>query len=219
MTFRPALAIGLISASLWLGACAHAAPSVDFFRAVNIDRAPMVVDLVKAGLDPNVRSEQGHYALYLALRDGSPNVFNALLAMPGINVNATNDVGETPLMMAALRQNIGAMNALIKQGASINKTGWTPLHYAGTGGSAEAVQLLLAQKADIEAKSPNGSTPLMMAARYGSDESTLALLKAGASPVARNEQGLTAADFARSVGRDSLAAQLDRAAKASANPK
>jgi hypothetical protein len=75
------------------------------------------------------------------------------------------------------------MGTLIARGARINKAGWTPLHYAAAGPSLEAVELLLAHGAALEAVAPNGNTPLMMAAGYGAIDSARLLLRRGPMPV------------------------------------
>jgi ankyrin repeat protein len=101
------------------------------------------------------------------------------------------------------------MRKLLDRGAQVDKTGWSPLHYAATGPDAAAVRLLLERGAAIEAASPNRTTPLMMAAQYGPEASVEALLQRGADAKARNDRGLNAADFARQAGRAALAARLD----------
>ena len=89
----------------------------------------------------------------------------------------------------------------------MNKTGWTPLHYAATSGHAGIIQMLLDENAYIDAESPNGTTPLMMAAMYGTTEAVKLLLESGADPTIRNQLGLAAQDFAARNGRkDSVAA-------------
>jgi hypothetical protein len=96
---------------------------------------------------------------------------------------------------------------LIKKGADVNKTGWTPLHYAASGGHTALIGLLLENSAYVDAESPNGSTPLMMAAMYGSEASVKILLQEGADPKLKNQQGLTALDFAQRGKRpDAVAA-------------
>ncbi|MCV4600843.1 ankyrin repeat domain-containing protein, partial [Escherichia coli] len=79
---------------------------------------------------------------------------------------------------------------LISRGADVNKTGWTPLHYAASQEDVRIVRLLLDHHAYIDAESPNKTTPLMMAARYGSEEIARHLLDEGADPTLRNERGL-----------------------------
>lgn len=185
----------------------------DFFKGVEMDLADNVTNLLQRGFDPNAADERGQVALYLALKNESPKVFALLMAHPAIKVDVPNAAGETPLMMAALRGSVPAIEQLVARGAAVNREGWTPLHYAASGPSAEAVKALLARGAKVDAVSPNGSTALMMAARYGSEDSVFALVNAKADLKARNQLNLSAVDFARSAGRDSLAARLEQLAR------
>ena len=180
----------------------------DFFRALRIDNAGAVGELLARGFDPNSPDEKGQTGLHLAVRDSLPKVAAVLLAHPAVRVDAPNASDETPLMLAALKGNLDATQRLLDKGAAINRPGWTPLHYAATGPEPKLVSLMLERGAQIDAPSPNGSTALMMAARYGADDSALLLLARGASTAVRNQKDMNAADFARSVGRDALAAKL-----------
>jgi ankyrin repeat protein len=192
---------------------ARADAYVDFFRAVNVDDLRTVSDLLSRGFDPNSPNTRGQPALVQALRDDSPKVAAALLAHPGLKVDATTAAGETALMMAALKGQTDWMQRLIERGAQINRSGWTPLHYAASGPEAKAVVLLLDRGAAIDAPSPNRSTPLMMAARYGSEDAALLLVARGADLRLRNDLGLSAADFARTAGREPLAQRLEPVAR------
>ena len=53
---------------------------VDFFRAVNVDNAGKVSELLDKGFDPNTKSENGQTGLYLAMQEDSPKVAAVLLA-------------------------------------------------------------------------------------------------------------------------------------------
>ena len=182
--------------------------SVDFFRAVNVDNADAVSRMLAAGLDPNQLDPRGQPALMVALQGESLKVAKVLWDAKGIQIDVRNHAGETPLMMAALKGEADAAAALVAHGAAVQKDGWSPLHYAATGGSAAIVKLLLAKGAPLEARSPNGSTPLMMAARYGNENAVDALLAAGADRTAKNDLGMDASAFAASAGREKLAARL-----------
>ena len=183
----------------------------DFFKAIDKDDARTVATLLQRGFDPNSRDEQGQVALYVALRAPSLAAADALLAHPQLDVNATNAVGETPLMMAALRGQLVWAHKLLARGARLHGEGWSALHYAAAGPEPEFVRLLIEKGAPLDARSPNGTTPLMMAARYGSEASVDLLLARGADPKLRNQRDLTAADFARMDERDSLAKRLESA--------
>jgi ankyrin repeat protein len=132
-----------------------------------------------------------------------------LLAHPELKADAANTTEETPLMMAALRGELEPARRLLERGASLERPGWTPLHYAASGPNPALVKLLLDRGSPIDARSPNGTTPLMMAARYGAEESAALLLERGADVGLRNQLDLAAADFARAVGREALARRLD----------
>ena len=192
---------------------ANAGSYEDFFRAVGVDDARTVTQLLQRGFDPNAPDERGQVALYLALREGSPKVAEVLLQHPRLKVDATNAANETPVMMAALRGNLEWTQRLLDRGAQVNRAGWTPLHYAASSPEPKVVALLLDRGAQIEATSSNGTTPLMMASRYGAEEAADLLLARGASARARNALGLGAADFARQGGRESLAVKLDQATR------
>ena len=181
----------------------------DFFRALKQDDGSTVQELLQRGFDPNTVDPEGRSGLLIALQEPSLKAADALMQHPQLDVNRLNAVGESALMMAALKGQLEWCKRLIERGADINKTGWTPLHYAATSGSMPIIELLLEQHAFIDAESPNGTTPLMMAARYGSEDAARQLMAAGADPTMRNERELSAADFARSVNREQLARALE----------
>jgi uncharacterized protein len=185
-----------------------AGPREDLFKAVEIDAPQMIRSLIAADIDPNQRDDRGDVALYIALRNESWQAAEALLAHPKIDVDIANANGETPVMMAALRGQTAWVVRLIERGAQINRAGWSPLHYAASGGAPDAVKLLLDRGAAINARSPNGTTPLMMAARYGAIDSADLLRERGADLALRNDLGMRAVDFATGAGRAELGRRL-----------
>ena len=176
---------------------ARADAYVDYFRAVNLDNASAVAELLSKGFDPNTLSESGQVALYIAMREGSPKVAAVLLASPRLNIDAANAAGETPLMMAALQGRLDWARKLIDRGAKVQKPGWSPVHYAATGPSTELLAMLLDRGADINARAPDMSTPLMMAVRFGPEDSVKLLVRRGAEKSYINERDVTAAELAR----------------------
>jgi len=198
---------------------AQAGAYEDFFRAIANDDGRTVQDLLGRGFDPNSRDEKGQAALYLAMREGSFKAGTALLANPQTRIDLPNAVGETALMMAALKGHADWVARLLDRGANIEsaaadgKPGWAPLHYAASGPNPKVVDLLLARGAKVDSRSPNGSTPLMMAAGYGPEEALNLLLQKGGDLRLRNDIGLGPADFARQGGREALTKQLQDAEK------
>ena len=192
---------------------AFADQSVTFFRAVNVDNDRTVKALLAAGFDPNSHNPQKQGGLFLAMREGSFKVAQALLAHPDIRVDATTSADETPLMMACIKGHLDWAQKLLDRSAAINRPGWTPLHYAASGTELRVLTLLLDRGANIDAPSPNRSTALMMAARYGPEDAAELLLQQGANAKLRNDLQLSAADFARAAGREQLALRLEAAAR------
>lgn len=196
-------------AIIWVSA-ATAGSYEDYFIAIKQDNPRTVVDLLRRGFDPNTVDPKGEHGLYIALREPSPKVAEALIEWPKTNVEWRTPQDESPLMMAALKGHADLARKLIARGADINKTGWTPLHYASTHGHLAIMQMLLDEHAYIDAESPNGTTPLMMAAHYGTTEAVRLLLEAGADPLLKNQLGLTAIDFANRGNRPDAAELISR---------
>jgi ankyrin repeat protein len=186
----------------------HAGSYEDYFSAIDKDNAIQVSALLQRGFDPNTVNPKGQHGLLIALRESSFKVVDVLLAHSGTNVEVRTPQDESALMLAALKGLTDLCEQLIARDADVNKTGWTPLHYAATGGHNGIIRLLLDHHAYIDAASPNGSTPLMMAAMYGSASSVKLLLEAGADVTLKNSLGLTALDFALKANRSESAAIL-----------
>ena len=174
----------------------------DFFKAIQLDQPTTVQKLLKRGFDPNTVAPDGVPALIKALQEQSYGVALVLAKDPQIRPDVRNVRDESPLMLAALRGQETLVIQLVSLGAAVNKNGWTPLHYAATGGHARVAAFLIGAHADINAASPNGTTPLMMAAMYGNAETVKLLLESGAQVRQRNAQDLTAEDFALRAGRE-----------------
>ena len=190
----------------------------DFFKAIKSDDASTIQRLLTRGFDVNTVDSQGQPGLLVALREPSLQVASLLIDSPQVNLNAVNTQGESPLMLAAIKGHFDLAQKMVKKGADINKTGWTPLHYAASTGQLKMIGFLLEQNAYIDAESPNGTTPLMMASLYASPESVQLLLDQGADPLLKNEQGLTALQFAERGKRVDAVALLSKTIRAQRPP-
>ncbi len=145
-----------------------------------------------------------------------------LFLQAGIDPNARDGQGVTPLIAAAARGHGAIVKLLLDNGADVNaretQFGGTPLIHAVRGGPAETVRLhrgkkrskkvtgvagkdnteivrlLLGKKgADLEVRdAKEGRTALLWAARYDQPDTVQALLDKGADPQAKDKQGNTA---------------------------
>ncbi|MEI7783508.1 MAG: ankyrin repeat domain-containing protein [Betaproteobacteria bacterium] len=180
----------------------------DFFIAIRRDSTSQVLSLLLKGFDPNTVDPKGRSGLMIAIQEGSPKVGDLLVSLDQVDVNTVSPAGESALMLASLKGQEDMVRKLIGRGADVNKTGWTPLHYAASGGHVGILRLLFEHHAFVDPESPNGTTPLMMAAQYGNAATVKLLLDEGAVPNAKNRLGLSALDFARMGNRPDATAIL-----------
>ena len=190
----------------------------DFFKAIKMDDAKAVQQFLARGFDANTIDQTGQTGLIMAIREPSPKVARVLVDSPKIDLNALNTQGESPLMLAALKGQLELADRMVKKGADVNKTGWTPLHYAATTGQLAVIRLLIENHAYIDAESPNGSTPLMLASMYGTPEAVKLLLDEGADPTLKNQHGLTAMQFAQRANRPDAAELITKSMRAKRPP-
>jgi len=123
--------------------------------------------LLKVGADPHASGlKQQVTPLFLAAQGGHVPVMRALVET-GVDVNATNPDGYTPLHIAVLNDQSATTQYLIKAGANVRlkggDDGYTPLHAAAIGSSKDATRVLLEAGADVNERSSSGVTALQIA--------------------------------------------------------
>ena len=177
----------------------------DFIAAVTFDQPTTIEKLLARGFDPNTTNEKGDAGILVALQSASPQSAMLLAKHPKTNLNAQNKAGETPLMLAAINNQLALAKVLIDRGADVNKPGWTPLHYAATRGHRDMMRLLLDNDAYIDSEASDGTTPLMLAARFAPPLATKLLLEEGADPTLVNQQNASALDLALKNDRQQAA--------------
>lgn len=176
---------------------AHAGSYEDFFQAAESNDAAKLTLLLQRGFDANTPGPLGQTGLLTAIRQNATQAALVLANWPETRIDHRTADDETALMLAAFHNLMPVAQVLIQRDADVNKSGWTPLHYAATKANSEMIRFLIENHAFIDAPSPNGTTPLMMAAHYGSALATKILLEEGADPRIKNHRGLSALDFAQ----------------------
>ena len=86
--------------------------------------------------------------------------------------------------------------------------GGTPLHYAANCGNRDMVELLLANKAEIDARDDFGETPLQLAAYKGQAMAAELLLASKADVNAQNNSGEAPLDLAAGEGAKEIVQML-----------
>jgi ankyrin repeat protein len=153
--------------------------SSDSQEAANTE---IIIALLEAGADANVRYRYGNTALMGAVWRDNPEVVRHLLKM-GVDVEARNMFGATPLMQAAETDDVSLISLLLDNGADINAKddhGFDALRFAVRTGKAKSVQRLIERKADVNARDNAGSTALTFAKQEKLPQIISLLQKAGA---------------------------------------
>jgi ankyrin repeat protein len=174
-------------------------------KAATFDDVREVKALIDKGMNPNQQTPKGMPILMLAMQEKSMKTVDYLINVKGIDLNQANISSETPLMFAALYGMLPEVKILVNQKeVPVNRSGWTPLHYACTNGHLAIAEFLLDKGAAVDAPSPNGTTPIMMAIRAGNIHLVRLLLDRGADIRIRNQQEYSAIDVAELFNQEEI---------------
>jgi ankyrin repeat protein len=124
--------------------------------------------------------------IHEVVRNGDVQAVTRLISENRNLVNSRNELGSTPLHIAASISAPDMVRLLIDKGATVNvkdSRGTTPLHVAAFTGHKENLELLLAKGADVHAKDNQGKTARDYADMVMSREiSAILLIKMLAAP-------------------------------------
>jgi len=163
-------------------------------------------ELLQSGASANQKDRFGMTPLAVAISLHNSD-FAELLVLKGADVELTADNGASPLMTAAWYCDLGTARILLEHGAKVNhsdRDGETALGSAADAcRSADMIKLLVASRAQVNAKTNRARTPLIIAAFNGNESAVRELVQAGADPNAKDARGDTAESSAceRQVGR------------------
>ena len=172
--------------------------------AAEVGNTEMLKVLLEAGADADSPNPEGQTALLAVARTGIVEAAQVLLKA-GATVDAREKWGgQTALMWASARRHPEMMQLLISKGADVNARstdrnyqrhiqaegrpknldsgGLTPLLYAARENCMACVEVLLANKGDVDLADPDGFSPLHVAILNANWDIAQRLITAGADP-------------------------------------
>jgi ankyrin repeat protein len=189
------------------------------------------VDVMRLLLEKGARvDEVGSKALLAAARSTSVgadvehrNDAVKLLLSRGVNVNAKDNEGWTPLLLATDHNMPSVVQTLLDGNADVNAKcecsgylsgGWTALMVASREGRADLVKMLVARHAVVDLRNKTGRTALAVAAAKGDADVARILLDDGADANAPDDDGRTPLMYAAAEGNlDVVRLLLQRGAR------
>ncbi|XP_067274875.1 CARD- and ANK-domain containing inflammasome adapter protein [Pseudorasbora parva] len=149
-------------------------------------------------------------ALFKAVRRNLDGVIAALIDH-GADVNSFNELGYTPMLLAAELGNAEAFKVLVSKKARLDErlpNQISGLHLAIQSGSMQIAQILLDKGIDPNISGPNDQTPLHLSALHNQPALSALLLRMGAQINSINQDGLTPLHLASQNGHTEAVAQL-----------
>ena len=182
------------------------------FEAVRSSQESKVALLLKHGADTHVLDRRtGMNLVHIAASKNATSGIINILIDSGIQIESQDDMGRTPLQVAAENSCTRAVRLLLHLGANPNFKnmnqyweGWSALFYAATNpnspgnGNKSIIRALFIHGAEIDTKNHAHKTPLLYAISQSAIKQAQALVECGANIMARDANGETVLHLAAS---------------------
>ena len=181
--------------------------------------------LLDAGADPNITDKYGDSCLHAAIHGLCSTKVIQEIHDHGAQVNAVNNDGATPLLLACSTAQEEAVKLLLRAKADPNiayADGDTSLHASiAADCNKETILELIDYGADLNAINTRGRTALLLGCFYRHLDSVTVLLRAGADPIIADEEGFSCLHAAVDgyCSKDNLRALIDHGALIDATRK
>jgi ankyrin repeat protein len=163
------------------------------------------------------RADDGQTPVHVAAEAGALKSLR-VLAKAGADMNPADLLRRTPLSLAIQADFTNTVKTLLELGADPNMPAsigggsssplLSPLVLAARRGNVEVLKALLAAKANVSARMPDGSTPITAAAAAGHWSAVNLFLDQHADPNTRDANGVSALLIATDVGNEKEVAIL-----------
>ncbi|KAI2671481.1 hypothetical protein DTO013E5_10051 [Penicillium roqueforti] len=183
------------------------------FEAVRSSQESKVALLLKHGADTYVLDcRTGMNLVYIAASKNATSGIINILIDSGIQIESQDDMGRTPLQVAAENSCTRAVRLLLHLGANPNfknmnqyREGLSALFYAATNpnspgnGNKSIIRALFIHGAEIDTENHAYKTPLLYAISQSAIKQAQALVECGANIMARDSNGETVLHLAASL--------------------
>lgn len=178
--FIPSLLLALIFLALVLAGCGKPAPpTVNLFRAVQVDDLDQIKRHVAWGTDLNQSDANGDLPLHLAARAGQVAIVRELVDH-GASLVTPDRTGRSPLELALSRGRTQVAVLLVKAGAPLDAQGMLLSLVRDGVWDRDSFDFLLRRGADLNRLDAEGWGPLHRAVTLGHLETVKRLIARGA---------------------------------------
>jgi len=184
-----------------------------FVREGNLRVVKDILEHSSLSTSKETSHQRQQYDSYLTVTSRTAKMFfdKENRASNNIEIECTDDVKQTPLILATRYDYVDIVGLLLNYGASVNKSDvdqWTPLLNACKNGNLKIVEMLLEHKANIEDRDCGGFTPLMWACYKNHLDIVRLLLNQGANPNVQCKNGISCLSWAAGRGFVAVAEEL-----------